>query len=251
VVPLSIQVWGIRSVLKADFFGTLKRLAGMGYMGVETGLLFDKKPADIRKAMDDLGMIVPAHIADVPTKETVAGIAETVKTLGCEAVIICGSPDYYKTPDTVKAFADRLNAGVALLKAQGIKVAYHSHWWEFEMVEGRYGHNRLFELCPGILCEMDVYWTSNFGKVDVPAQITMQKKITPFLHLKDGTWVKGEPNVAVGSGKMNIPACVAAADPKVLKSVVVEFDDCATDVMTAVQQSYDYITKNGLGKGRK
>ena len=36
-------------------------------------------------------------------------------------------------------------------------------------------------------------------------------KQLPLLHIKDGPLVKGQPHTAVGSGKMNIPACINAA----------------------------------------
>jgi sugar phosphate isomerase/epimerase len=251
MVPVSIQIWSVREACEKDFFGTLRQLAGIGYAGVEIGPMFGRKPAEVRKVMDDLGMTVPSLLTGLPTKENAAGIAETAKALGCDTAVFGAEQEHYKTADAVKALADQLYAGAEQLGACGVKLAYHNHWWEFEPVEGRYGHDRLLELCPNILCEIDVYWASHFGEVDVPAQIAAKKKIIPFLHLKDGTWVKDEPHVAVGMGKMDIPACVAAADPKVLRGVIVELDECATDMMTAVRQSYQYLTKNGLGKGRK
>jgi hypothetical protein len=57
--------------------------------------------------------------------------------------------------------------------------------------------------------------------------------------------------LAVGSGKMDVPAVINAADPKVLQWLVVELDNCATDMLTAVAQSYAYLTHNGLAQGNK
>jgi hypothetical protein len=44
---------------------------------------------------------------------------------------------------------------------------------------------------------------------------------------------------------------VAAADPNVLKWLVVELDRCATDMTEAVRGSYQYLTSNGLAAGNK
>jgi sugar phosphate isomerase/epimerase len=54
--------------------------------------------------------------------------------------------------------------------------------------------------------------------------------------------------VAVGQGVMNFPALFAAAHQP--EWVVVELDRCATDMVTAVQESYNYLTDNGFARGR-
>jgi hypothetical protein len=72
----------------------------------------------------------------------------------------------------------------------------------------------------------------------------------PVLHIKDGPLVQGQPHTAVGAGKMNIPAMVKAADPAVLSWLIVELDECATDMAKAVEESLKYLVKQGLGHGK-
>ena len=48
---------------------------------------------------------------------------------------------------------------------------------------------------------------------------------------------------------MDIASIIHAADPDVLEWVIVELDACDTDMMTAVQRSYDYLTSHGLAAG--
>jgi hypothetical protein len=55
----------------------------------------------------------------------------------------------------------------------------------------------------------------------------------------------------LGTGKMDIPAVIKACNEKVLRWVIVELDHCDIDMFDAVAQSYTYLTKNGLAKGRK
>jgi len=57
--------------------------------------------------------------------------------------------------------------------------------------------------------------------------------------------------VAVGSGKIDVPAVIQAADPNVLKWIIVELDECATDMVQAVAESYQYLVSNGLAAGNK
>jgi hypothetical protein len=56
--------------------------------------------------------------------------------------------------------------------------------------------------------------------------------------------------VAVGQGKMDIPAIIDAADPDLLRWLIVELDACDTDMLTAVADSYRYLTENGLAEGK-
>ncbi len=68
--------------------------------------------------------------------------------------------------------------------------------------------------------------------------------------LKDGSLVKDQPHVAVGSGKINVPAVVAAANGRVTRALIVELDACGTDMLTAVRQSRDYLVAKGLAIAR-
>jgi hypothetical protein len=70
-------------------------------------------------------------------------------------------------------------------------------------------------------------------------------KRAPLLHVKD------RPMVAVGSGKMHFPTVIGAADAKVLQWLVVELDECATDMLQAVRASCDWLVGRGLASGRR
>ena len=56
--------------------------------------------------------------------------------------------------------------------------------------------------------------------------------------------------VAVGKGKMNIRPIVTAADPAVLRWLVVELDECATDMLDAIRDSYTWLVSQGFAMGR-
>ena len=118
-------------------------------------------------------------------------------------------------------------------------------------LEGKLALEHFLELAPAAWAEVDAYWACNFGAVDVPALVGKWKSRIPLLHVKDGPLVEGEPHQAVGAGKMDIPAVVAAADESVLQWLTVELDQCATDMMAAVRDSYDYLVGNGLASGRR
>jgi sugar phosphate isomerase/epimerase len=98
--------------------------------------------------------------------------------------------------------------------------------------------------------QLDVYWAANFGAVDVPAVLARHAARVPVLHIKDGPLVRGEPHTAVGAGKMDIPAVIHAADENVLEWLVVELDECATDMTQAVRESCKYLVGEGFARGK-
>ncbi|MCP4181823.1 MAG: sugar phosphate isomerase/epimerase, partial [Hyphomicrobiales bacterium] len=54
--PIGIQLYSVRENLAADFDGTMKKIAGMGYTGVETAGFPSTTPEAAKKLFDDLGL---------------------------------------------------------------------------------------------------------------------------------------------------------------------------------------------------
>ena len=166
--------------------------------------------------------------------------------------VICGfGRDQYKTLDDIKAAADMANFIVDGLGSSGLSVAVHNHWWEFEKLEGRLKYDIFMEMCPGLLCELDLYWAANFGANDVSEILAKYRDRTPLLHIKDGTFDREQPQVPVGQGKMHVTADLQEADENVLQWLIVELDNCDRDMLQGVSESYTYLTGQGLAKGRE
>jgi len=249
--PISLQLYTLREAAAADFIGVLKQVAEIGYKGVEPAGLYGHNGEQVRKVLDDLGMVASSMHCPLPSEENVNQVIDTAKALGCDKLIGGFWIEEFKTKQTIVAAAERFQAAAELVESHGMKLGYHNHWAEFEQREGQYGLEILLANAPGVFSELDVYWASNFGSVDVPAFIRKYKDKIPLLHVKDGPLVRGEPHTAVGAGKMDIPACIRAADEGVLQWLIVELDECATDMLTAVRQSYQYLTDNKLAAGNK
>ena len=107
----------------------------------------------------------------------------------------------------------------------------------------------LENLDPAVFFQIDTYWVQTAG-LD-PARVVKELgRRAPLLHIKDGPAVKGEPHVAAGDGVMDFPDIVQAAGDAA-KWLIIELDDCATDMMTAVEKSYRYLAGKGLAYGNK
>jgi sugar phosphate isomerase/epimerase len=131
----------------------------------------------------------------------------------------------------------------------GYTFAIHNHWMEFQEVEGRNAHDVLLEhLDASVLFQLDTYWIQVAGVDPVPVIKNLGKR-APTLHIKDGPVNREEPMQALGEGKMDIPALVAAGGD-LTEWIIVELDRCGTDMAEAVAKSITYLTSEGLGRGR-
>jgi len=248
MTPLSIQLYTVRELTgEGRHVEVLQRIADIGYKGVE-GHGYGLTPKEFRKLVEDMGMVVSSTWGDISAPDSVSQFIETAQTLGVKDVV-CGFwiPEF-ETVEAIAKTAEKLNAALPQLQAAGLTLCVHNHWIEFEMLEGKYKIDHLLARCPGLKLELDVYWASNFAANKSEVIARDYADVAPLLHIKDGPQVKGEPQVAVGSGTVDIKGCIA---PGKARWLIVELDECATDMMGAVEGSYRYLVENKLASGNK
>ena len=62
-LPIAVQLYSVRGDMEADFVGTLAKVKGMGYDGVEFAGLFGNAPEQVKHWCDSLGLdAVSAHV---------------------------------------------------------------------------------------------------------------------------------------------------------------------------------------------
>jgi len=250
-IPISIQLYTLRDEAAKDFPAVLKMLSDTGYVGVEFAGLHGHSPKEIAGLLKELNLVGSSAHVGLPTPENIAELADTHGTLGITRLVSGFGPDDFKTLDGVKESAGKFQAAASLCKENGLTFGIHNHDWEFNRLEdGRLVYDVMLELAPDAFSELDVYW-AEVGGSDPAGVVAKHSSRLPLLHIKDGPAVKGKNMTAVGSGKLNIPAIIGAADPNVTKWLVVELDACDTDMVQAVKDSYTYLVGNGLSAGAK
>ena len=249
--PISVQLYTLRKQTAADFPAVLARLGAKGYVGVELAGFGDLKTKQLRRALDDAGLVVSSAHVGFGDETEFATALDAHQALGCEVVVIPMLSDkVFADVDTVRAIADRVNALDAVARERGMTLGYHNHFWEFAtMPDGRPALLHLFEhLAPTVFAEVDIYW-AQVGGVDPKDLVTQLGSRVGLLHVKDGPADEPpNPMVAVGDGAVDIPG-VLEASPSA-RWHIVELDRCATDMFEAVERSYDYLVGNGLSRGR-
>jgi len=267
--PIGLQLYTLREQAKADFLGVLRKVAETGYVAVEFAGLHGQTPQQVRAWLDDLGLVACSAHMGLTTKDNLQQQVDAAAALGFQTIVGGWKREDWDSLDGIRRAAEAWQHAAELLKPHGLSAAYHNHWWEMKqfysetqptkrgavvMLEPKnpkYGLEIFAEAAPAVGLQIDVYWACNFGKVDAPALVKKWAKRAPLLHLKDGPLVEGQPHTAVGAGKMDIPAVVAAADKKVLKWLIVELDSCATDMTQAAVDSYTYLTGKKLAQGKR
>lgn len=250
MAPISVQLYSAREQMAEDVPGTLKQIAEMGYKGVEPAGFFDLTPAEFRKAVEELGMTISSsHGPDVMGDDFDQAI-EAYKTLGLDMVSHMGVWQA-ESVDDLKAEADAINPVIDKLDALGMTMFMHNHDKEFSVkVEGRSIFDRLFELCPKLQTELDIYWVQ-VGGVDPVEVIKQYGSRMPLMHVKDGPVDPASPMTPVGQGKVDIAGCLKAAEGSALRWAVVELDEADRDMMVALRESCEFLISNGLATGTK
>lgn len=249
--PIALQLYTLREQAKTDYRAVLKRVADIGYKGVEPAGFYNLTPAQFRKEIEDLGMTICSSHGPWAKPDNLQQVIEVCGSLGLDLAATGYGRNEFATLDAIKRTADMVNGMADTLAKSGLRLFLHNHDHEFAMVEGRLAYDWFSELAPKALFELDIYWAANFGANDPAEQVRKFKGRVPLLHVKDGPLVKGEPMTAVGQGKVNIPAAIAAADQSLLRWLIVELDACKTDMVKAVEDSYNYMTGNGLAAGNR
>jgi sugar phosphate isomerase/epimerase len=248
--PISLQLYTLRDRSEKDFPGVIKAVGDMGYCGVEPAGFYGLSPAELRRIVEDNGMVVSSSHGPWASPENLPEVIDTAAALGVELVSSGFGPEDFATKDAIKRTAERVNGMAATLAEAGLTLFLHNHYWEFEMLDGRLKYDLFAELAPTVSFEIDTYWAANFGANDPVAIVKKFAPRAPLLHIKDGPLTKDQPMLAVGKGKMPTRKVIEAADAAVLRWLVVELDACATDMLQAVRDSYDWLTREGLARGR-
>jgi sugar phosphate isomerase/epimerase len=236
---------------KDGFAETVKKVATIGYAGVETAGFPGTTPKEASKLFKELGLVVPSAHLGLPIGEQKNQILDTMAELGARQIV---SPSIgrepYQSIEGIKKACERFNEANAVALENGYTFAVHNHWMEFQEVEGRNAHEVLLEhLDASVLFQLDTYWIKAAG-LDPVAIVKKLGKRAPTLHLKDGPATREEPMMAIGEGMMDTAGIVKAGG-ETTEWLIVELDRCATDMLEAVEKSYHYLVSKGLAHGRK
>ncbi len=170
-VLTSVQLWGVRKDLKADFKGTLEKLAAMGFDGVEFAKEFGpykNDPQGLKDYLDSLGLKASgAHLGFQPFRKLFFKTVAFYKTLGVDTIII---PMDKRSFDPAKfdEFTKELNQLAKKLAKFGLKTGYHNHWQEFESYQQATFWDHIGQnTTENVVLQLDIGWVTYSEKDSV------------------------------------------------------------------------------------
>jgi sugar phosphate isomerase/epimerase len=141
-VPVGLELYSVREILKTDLEGTVRAVAEMGYQCVEFYAPYtewtETQAKKMRKLMDELGIrCYSTHNGeDAFAQDKINRTRDLNKILGAKYVVLAHA-DPKPAPDGWKGVADELNAAADRLESSGLKVGYHNHQAEFTAKDGQ------------------------------------------------------------------------------------------------------------------
>jgi sugar phosphate isomerase/epimerase len=258
IEKIGLQLYTVRDQMKADFDGTIAKVASIGYKEVEFAGYFGRTPEQVRAVIDHNGLTSPScHVEYAVLGDQWPSVIESSKTIG-QSYIVCPwiPEEIRKQPDGWKRSIATFNHAGEISKKSGIQFAYHNHWFEFLPVDGKLPYDMLLEQCDPDLVkmELDLCWITVAG-ADPLTYFDRYPGRFPLVHVKD---MKKLPKVsasggqdfgdslkdmtAVGSGIIDWKRILGQSEKAGIKHYIIEHDKPEAP-FESIKISYDYLSK--------
>lgn len=181
---INLQLYSVAPLLKNDFFGTLDKIAQIGYTGVEFAGYYDIDAKTMKKELQKRNLkAVSSHVSFQLMEEDLKKELDYLKELGCDQ-IVCPWTDM-NTLEKAKEKADILNRIGESCYKEGLALSYHNHAHEFAAENGVTCLDYLYENTdPRYLkAQIDVYWVA-MGKQDPYEYVKKYADRMNLVHLK-------------------------------------------------------------------
>lgn len=239
---IGLQLYTVRDQMKADFEGTLARVAQIGYKEVEFAGYFDHAPADVRAMLDRHGLAAPAvHTGSIAPDAWKASL-EAANVIGHQYIVVPWIPEERRlTLDSYKRVAEEFNRAAASARDAGVQFGYHNHDFEFRRLEGRLPFDVLLENTDPKLVqyEIDLYWITKGGQDPLEYFARWPGRV-PLVHVKDSMGAPEHTMVDVGAGKIDWKRIFAKRNQAGIKHCFVEHDQ-PPQPFEDIAMSYRYL----------
>ncbi len=253
---LGVQLYTVRNIIGKDPAAVLNAIQKIGYTEVEAiyATLDEIWPALKQTSLQPVSVHIDESIFSKGGSELESALA-SVKQHGFQYAVVPYIPVNERGGvDMFKRLAETLNQAGEKAQAHGLHLCYHNHAFEYKPLDGgKMGLEILMDNTQkGIVSlELDIFWASVAGHNPVEILNKYSGRVA-LLHLKDKardfTKVQYNENVPkdafkeVGSGSINIPAVLKAADSAGVQHYFVEQDQTPGDPIASLRKSYEYLS---------
>jgi len=200
-IPVGLQLYSVRDECKKDFPGTIAKVAKMGYNGVEFAGFYDRPAKEVRKMLDDNGLLCfGTHTAiDLLGNDKLAATMEYNRVIGNKFVVVpyldrkklTAKEDWLKMAKTLNELADKT-------RSEGVHIGYHAHGGDFEKIGDETPWDILFgNTSKEVFMQLDT-GNSMQGGGDPVAILKKYPGRSLTVHLKE--YSKTNKKVLIGEG---------------------------------------------------
>lgn len=241
-IPFAVQLYTLRNETEADFSGTLKKVAELGFDAVEFAGFGDMSAAEVKNLLDELDLkAASSHVPLEELKNNLPKVIEDQKTIGSE-FIVCPYIEKRSEADYMALIEDLKEIGDACSK-EGLTLCYHNHDFELEPFQG--GRKPLDAILEEteenqVKAEFDIYWLQKAG--EQPSEwIDRYQGRTPLIHLKDMTLDEEQFFAELGTGGVDLDTVFVLGEKAGVEYWIVEQDESRTSPLESLEVSMNYL----------
>jgi sugar phosphate isomerase/epimerase len=242
-IPVGLQLYSLRKECATDLPGMLAAVSKIGYQGVEFAGYHSRSAKELRKLLDDNGLIAcGTHTPyDSVKPDKLQETIEFNRIIGNKFLIV----PWMNEAKTKQVWLDRakeFNELADKVKPEGMWIGYHAHQHDFKQIEGVSAWDLFFgNTKPAVIMQLD---TANClsGGAD---PLTVLKKYPGrerSIHLKA---YGGGPDAVIGEDKVDWQAVFAFCESKGKTQWYVVEHESAKDPLDAVKRCYEALRKFG------
>ncbi|GGG63790.1 sugar phosphate isomerase/epimerase family protein [Paenibacillus radicis (ex Gao et al. 2016)] len=250
--PIGLQLYTLRDATSEDFEGTLRKVAALGYEGVEFAGYGDIEAEKMRDLLEELGLkAIGSHVGLHLLEERIDEEIAYLKTIGAKYASIPWLNEDQRSAEAWATHFVKFEEYGKRFRDAGIQLLYHNHDFEFEVsIDGQFVFDALYERIGSDLLkvEMDIGWVQYAGQ-DPLEYIAKYAGKLPLLHLKDYRKTEqGIDTVELGRGELPLLPIIDKASVSGVEWIIVEQDNCANPPLEAVAESIQWLKDNYLNK---
>jgi sugar phosphate isomerase/epimerase len=229
------MLYTMREACSADFEGTLREVAAIGYEGVEVFELHGHEPERVRGWLDAVGLVACGRHASLEAVEgRLPELAAEAQAIGWRRLVVSWLPPAAVETDAA-GLHRRLAAAACGAAAVGLELGFHNHDAE---VRQRFLDN----LPEDLFLELDLGWAWWAGTDPVDLLERFAGRV-PLVHVKDFR-VRGERGFCpVGDGGVGYERVAPAAVRAGVEWLLVEQDETDGPELDAARRSFEALER--------
>ncbi|MBM7600031.1 sugar phosphate isomerase/epimerase [Virgibacillus halotolerans] len=239
-------MYTLREESARDFSGTLKKVAELGYDGVEFAGYGGLTAKEVRQLLDEYGLkAASSHVPLDDLKNNLDQVIADQKILESSYIVCPFLPPDSRTEAAYQGLITLLDEVGEKCRAAGLTLCYHNHDFELDrLADGRMALEAILDDTKreNVQAEFDIYWLAKRNENPVDWIKRYQDRM-PLVHLKDMTTDQEQFFAELGAGGMDIEAVLEQGNSNDIKWWVVEQDASRRTPFESIEISINYLKR--------